>query len=81
MLLMNGAAKGGVVKASYNLKDGKLWIQHEDEGDQLVYRISEDEWWKIHYEGKIVSRPSSPPCVLFDNSERTFSHLLHSFIR
>jgi hypothetical protein len=60
ILLMNGAKNGGKVKASYNLKDGKLWIQDIDKGDQLVYRMSEDEWWKIHYEGRIVSRLSSP---------------------
>ena len=64
ILLMNGAARNGKTKALYNLKDGKFWIQNSDGGDQLVYRISEDEWWKIHYEGKLVSQPS-PPSIIF----------------
>lgn len=65
ILLMNGAKNGGKVKASYNLKDGKLWIQDIDKGDQLVYRMSEDEWWKIHYEGRIMNGDMNADQIIF----------------
>lgn len=64
ILLMNGAAKNGNAKGSYNLKDGKIWVQSDD-GDQLVYRISEDEWWKIHYEGKLMNGEKNSEKITF----------------
>ena len=55
IILMNGAKHGGKVTASYNLKDNKIWLQDHDKGNQLVYCISGDEWWKTHYKEQIVS--------------------------
>lgn len=38
-----------------NLKDGICTVHDKrGEGIQVVYRVTEDEWWKVHYGGNPV---------------------------
>jgi hypothetical protein len=50
ILAINARAKDPKVGGLYNMDDGILTL---DPGKQWVYRVNDNEWWKIHYEGNI----------------------------
>jgi hypothetical protein len=44
-----------VVKGMMNLKDGIATVRNADgsDGQQVIYKVDDDEWWKIHYNGDV----------------------------
>jgi hypothetical protein len=50
ILSLNGKITKSNVNAVMNMKDGKMRVGGH--GDQIVYRVSDDEWWKTHYAAK-----------------------------
>jgi len=50
ILVMFAKNKDAKVGGFYNLTDGILTL---DPGHQWVYRVNDNEWWKIHYDGNI----------------------------
>ena len=59
-----------------NLKDGICTVHGKrGEGIQVVYRMNDDEWWKVHYKGNPVSISFEyfPPFIDFFLSANSFS--------
>mmetsp|Transcript_3279 Transcript_3279/g.3782 ORF Transcript_3279/g.3782 Transcript_3279/m.3782 type:complete len:197 (+) Transcript_3279:63-653(+) len=48
ILAMNASLTNSKITGLYNLKDGILNIG----GKQWIYKISDNEWWKVHYKAK-----------------------------
>lgn len=38
------------VNGYMNMKDGILTVEGKEDGTQIVYRINDNEWWKVHYD-------------------------------
>lgn len=51
VLAAAGKITGNEVEGFMNMRDGICTVK-SGVSDQVIYRISDDEWWKIHYEGK-----------------------------
>ena len=44
------------VSGRMNLKDGILTVHTGlGDGNQIVYKVNDEEWWKVHYAGNPVS--------------------------
>lgn len=46
----------------YNLKDGIITL---DPGHQWVFRVNDNEWWKIHYDGNIGEEGDQSPNFMY----------------
>lgn len=54
ILLVAARVTGNTVDGYLNLKDGKLsLIDKLGNAAQVVYRIDDNEWWKVHYDGSL----------------------------
>jgi len=53
----NGKRTQGRVSGRMNLKDGILTVHTgKGQGNQLIYKITDNEWWKVHY----LANPGEP---------------------
>lgn len=56
VLGVNGNRGNIKVSGRMNLKDGILTVHTGlGDGNQIVYKVNDEEWWKVHYAGNPVS--------------------------
>lgn len=54
ILAVAASIRGTEIDGRMNLKDGVLTVRGKGGNEkQVVYRVNDDEWWKIHYVGDI----------------------------